>query len=155
MKKKFKDTAVGRFLSKNGSKIVHAAGDLFPPLGVVTNMIAGDPDLTLEQKQEAQRLVLEEYRLEIEDRKSARTREVSLAQAGKVDYMMIATGAIGLLAFVGCVLAIIFMPQLQENKLFIHLVGMIEGIVVTKLYSYYYGTSKGSKDKQNKLEKLL
>ena len=40
---------------------------------------------------------------------------------------------------------------MQENDLFIHLLGMIEGVVVSNIFAYYYGTSKSSHDKDEKI----
>ena len=59
---------------------------------------------------------------------------------------MLITGLIGVSVFVFMVVAIVFMPELQENKLLIHLLGMVEGVAIT-IFSYYFGSSKGSKDK--------
>ncbi len=55
-KKKLKDTAVGKFLSKAGSNIVDSLGDVLPDKGVfglVKNLIKKDPVLPPEDKEKA------------------------------------------------------------------------------------------------------
>lgn len=92
--------------------------------------------------QEWEEYRLKEYELEIADRKSARQREADMAAAGATDWMMYATGITGLVAFISMVISVIFLPEVQENRLFIHLMGMIEGVVISNLFAYYFGTSK-------------
>mgnify|MGYP003142733324 CR=1 FL=1 len=58
-KKKFKDTKVGKFLiGKSG--VVDTIGNVLPDkgiLGIVKNLIKGDPDLTLKDKETALKLL--------------------------------------------------------------------------------------------------
>lgn len=52
-KKKFKDTKVGEFLTKNGSYIVRAIGDSIPDkglLGIAKNLIVDDKDMNQNEK---------------------------------------------------------------------------------------------------------
>ncbi len=46
-------------------------------------------------------------------------------------------------------IAIIFIPELQENKLMIHLLAVVESVLML-VVGYYFGSSKSSTDK-NKL----
>ncbi len=65
-KKKFKDTKVGGWLSDNAPKILDAVGDALPDngvLGIVKNLIDGEPNLTAEQKMEFERLLMEQERI--------------------------------------------------------------------------------------------
>jgi hypothetical protein len=58
-RKKFKDTKVGEWLFKNAPKVLDVVGDALPDkgvLGVIKNIIDGDPDLTIEQKMEYEKL---------------------------------------------------------------------------------------------------
>lgn len=60
MKKKFKDTKVGQFLSNNGSSIATTLGDVLPSggvLGVVKNLISKDRDLPQQDKETALKLL--------------------------------------------------------------------------------------------------
>lgn len=65
-KKKFKDTKVGGWLSDNAPKVLDAVGDALPDsgvLGIVKNLIDGEPNLTAEQKMEFERLLMEQERV--------------------------------------------------------------------------------------------
>jgi hypothetical protein len=60
MKKKFKDTKVGQFLSNNGSGIIHTIGDVLPSqgiLGIVKGLIDKDDTLPPEDKEKALKLL--------------------------------------------------------------------------------------------------
>jgi len=48
--------------------------------------------------------------------------------------------------------AIIFMPELQENKLIVHLLAVVESVLLL-VVGYYYGSSKGSTDKNKLINK--
>lgn len=136
MKKPFKETVVGKLLGK--------AKGLLPEsgvLGVLKNVIDTDDTLTPEEKEEAHRALIEAYKAEVADRDSARQREVGVAQAGKKDYLMFITGMVGLLSFIFVIYATVYVPSVLDNDLFVHLMGMIEGVVVSNLFAYYFGTS--------------
>ena len=141
-RKKLKDTKVGQWLGKNAPKVLDAVGDLLPDqgaLGVVKNLIQGDPDLEPSQKAEFARMTFE---LESADRASARNREIEVAKAtGKQDWMMWVTGIVGLLSFMFTIYAVVYIDSVRENELFIHLMGMIEGVVIGNIFAYYYGAS--------------
>ena len=96
-------------------------------------------------------LDLEAYKAETGDRDSARKREVGIAQAGKLDIMMYVAGFVGLGAFAYIVYVITSSVVPVENReLFNHLIGMVEGVALT-IFAYYFGSSKGSKDKTKTL----
>jgi len=117
--------------------------------------LQSDPDLSEEEKAEAAELVqleLEEFKLANKDRDSARMREIEIAKTAKTDWLMYATGLTALSTFVLMVCAVIWIPSVAENKLAIHLLGMIEGITGS-IFFYYFGSSKGSKDKNELLNK--
>jgi hypothetical protein len=141
-KKKFKDTKLGQWLKTNAPKVLDVAGELLPDqgvLGVVKNLIQNDPDLDPSQKAEFARMAFE---LEASDRASARQREVEVVKAtGKVDWMMMVTGMVGLLSFLFTIYAVVYIDSVRENELFIHLMGMIEGVVIGNIFAYYYGAS--------------
>ncbi len=142
--KKFKDTKLGGLLSKIAPKILNVAGDLLPDagvLGMVSKMIAEDPDISPEDKKVLQEQHKELYKLEVEDRDSARKREIEIAKTGKKDYMMQLTGIVGLLSFAFIIYAVVYVPSVTDNDLFVHLMGMVEGVVISNIFAYYYGTS--------------
>ena len=142
--KKFKDTKLGGLLSKIAPKILNVAGDLLPDagvLGMVIKMIAEDPDISPEDKKVLQQHYKELYKLEVEDRDSARKREVEIAKTNRQDYMMTLTGVVGLLSFAFIIYAVVYVPSVTDNDLFVHLMGMVEGVVISNIFAYYYGTS--------------
>tara|TARA_R110000764_G_scaffold10226_1_gene31557 strand:+ start:2854 stop:3336 length:483 start_codon:yes stop_codon:yes gene_type:complete len=143
-KKKFKDTKLGQFLKKAGPGILDIAGELLPDagvLGIVKNLIDNDPNMTIKDKVQAQSFIKEMYALEVADRDSARKREVEVAKTNKKDWMMLATGLTGLLSFIFTIYAVVYIPSVLDNDLFVHLMGMIEGVVISNIFAYYYGTS--------------
>ena len=141
-RKKFKDTKVGAFLTK---KLPSLAQDLLPEkgvLGIVKNLIDTDPDLTAEEKAQMHAEAVEFYNLEVADRDSARKREIEVAKTGKKDYMFTVAGLVGLGIFMYIVFAITQMEIPADNKeVWIHLIGICEGIVIS-IFGYYFGSSR-------------
>ena len=143
-KKKFKDTKLGKFLLKTSPSILDIAGNLLPDagvLGIVKNLIDKDLNMSPEDKAQAQSYIKDLYALEVADRDSARKREVEIAKTTKQDWMMMFTGMTGLLSFIFTIYAVVYIPTVLDNDLFIHLMGMIEGVVISNIFAYYYGTS--------------
>ena len=143
-KKKFKDTKLGGLLSKIAPKILNVAGDFLPDAGVlsmVSKMIDADPDISPEDKKMLQNHQKELYKIEVADRDSARNREIEVAKTGKKDFMMTLTGVVGLMSFAFIIYAVVYVPTVTDNDLFVHLMGMVEGVVISNIFAYYYGTS--------------
>ena len=142
-KKPFKETGLGKFLLGAGSTIIDVVGDVLPDkglLGVVKNLIDKDPDLSDDQKSEAHDRLVELYRLEVEDRDSARKREVNLRKYG-TDWMFNLTGIVGLSAFAFLVYTVVTTQVPESNKeIFIHLIGIVEGVALS-IFGYYFGSA--------------
>lgn len=141
-KKPFKETAVGKFLL---NKLPGVVTDILPDkgvLGIVKNLIDTDDTIPAEEKESLKR---ELYEMEIADRDSARRREVEVKKAGGQDWMMFVTGLTGLASFVFTIYAVVYVPSVTDNDLFVHLMGMIEGVVISNIFAYYYGTSSDKK----------
>jgi len=144
MKKKFKDTNLGKFLANTAPNILDIAGDLLPDagvLGMVKNLIERDESISPEAKQAALAKAKEMYELEIKDRDSARSREVEVKKTGNKDVMMTLTGIVGLVSFMFIIYAVVYEEGVMHNDLFVHLMGMVEGVVISNIFAYYYGTS--------------
>lgn len=168
-RKKLKDTKFGQFLNKAKDVIGDKGGDLVD-IGVAFatggpgaaiaqtfNVLKGDnspeaKQLVRELEREQMNFEREMYELEIKDRDSARTREIEIAKAGGKDVLMLSAGFTALALLIGMTAAVIFTDQ-TDNPLFHQLMGIIEGVALT-IFAYYFGTSKGSKDKQTQLDKL-
>ena len=144
MKKKLKDTKLGQFLKDKAPKVLDIVGDVLPTsgaLGVVKNIISKDPDLTPEEKDQLHQQIVELYKLEVDDRDSARNREIELAKSGRFDFMFNLTGLVGLFCFSFLVYAIVYLQVPEHNKeIWIHLIGVTEGIVLS-IFGYFYGSS--------------
>lgn len=106
----------------------------------------------LARVKELKELDLRELEIVLEDVANARNREVELAKTGKNDFMMHASGIVGLGAFLLMVIAVIFIPGVSDNVLIHQLMGIVEGVALT-IFGYYYGTSKSSSDKTKLLTK--
>jgi hypothetical protein len=142
--KKLKDTKIGKILKNKAPKILEIAGNLLPEkgiLGVVKNLIDSEPDLSSEEKAQLHKEILEAYKLEVEDRDSARKREVEIAKVRKFDFMFTLTGLVGLGTFIFLVYAIVYIQIPEHNeKTFYTLIGLVEGITLS-LFGYFYGSS--------------
>ena len=148
--KKFKDTKVGQLLSKVAPSVLNVAGDLLPDagvLGVVKNLIDKDDSIPPQDKEMLHNQLKELYELEVKDRDSARKRQVNFAKTGKIDYMHDFTGIIGLGAFCFMIYAIVYLEIPSSNKeVWINLIGIVQGIVLS-IFGFYYGSAvKKNKD---------
>ena len=141
---KLKDSKIGKLLKEKAPKILDIIGDVLPSngtMGIIKNIISKDPDLTPEEKKQLHNQVTELYKLEVADRDSARNREIEMAKAGGNDWMMNVTGVVGLSCFMFVVYAVVYIPEVLHNELFVHLMGMVEGVVIGNIFAFYYGTS--------------
>lgn len=145
-KKKFKDTAVGKFIL---DKVPDFVSGVLPDkgvLGIVKNLIDSDPEISAEQKAQLHNELKEMYELEVADRDSARKREVEIAKTGRFDFMFNLSGIIGLGSFAFIIYAIVYLNIPENNKeVWIHTIGIIEGIVLS-IFGYFFGSAV----KQNK-----
>ena len=143
-RKKFKDTKVGIFIKDKAPEILETVGDLLPDagvLGVVKNLINISDKFTPEEKELLTEDLTEMYEMEVQDRESARTREIEVSKAGKHDYLFTLTGLIGLGVFCFIVYAIAFLQIPDANKeIWIHLIGISEGVVLS-IFGYYFGSA--------------
>jgi len=135
-KKPFKETKVGKLLGKVGGLLPESG-----VLGVLKQVIDSDDTMTPEEKEEAHKQLVEAYKAEVQDRDSARNREVEVAKTGKVDWLFNITGLVGLGAFGVIVWAILALDIPESNRdLFYHLIGIVEGVTLS-IFGYYFGTS--------------
>lgn len=169
MKKPFKETKFAGFLGKAGKAIVNNGGDALDIAFVAAtqgpkaaiektiDLLKKDDspeakELLSELEMKAMEFEKDMYALEIQDRESARNREIEIAKTGKGDWLMYVAGLTALGSFVLMVIAVIFTDQ-EGNSLFHQLMGIIEGVALT-VFAYYFGTSKSSKDKQETIDRM-
>lgn len=148
-KKKFKETKLGKLVGNIAPNILGVAGDLLPDagvLGIVKNLVSKDKNISPKDKEIIHNQIKELYELEVADRDSARKREVEIAKTGKTDYMHITTGLIGLGCFCFMIYAIVYLQIPESNKeVWINLIGIVQGIVLS-IFGFYYGSAvKGNK----------
>lgn len=139
-KKKFKDTAVGKFLMK---KLPDLAGAALTggPLEALKTLIDSDQSIGPAEKEMLHNQLVEAYKAEVEDRDSARDREVEIAKTGKSDWLFSLAGIVGLGSFAVIIWAILALDIPDANKeLFYHLIGIVEGVSLS-IFGYYFGTS--------------
>ena len=145
-KKKFKETALGKFVISKVPDALELVGDLLPDqgvMGVVKRLVDKTPDVQIapEDKAAIHDKITELYALETADRDSARKREASIKKAGGFDIMFNLTGVVGLAIFTFMVYAITSMEIPHENKeIWIHLIGITEGIVLS-IFGYFFGSA--------------
>jgi hypothetical protein len=159
-KKPFKETKLGQFLAVKAPHILNQVGNLLPDqglLGVVKNIVMSDPAIKPEDRLQYEKMnrdfELELIRIEQQDRSSARVRETEFVKAtGHVDWMMYFVCIIGLAAFSFILYVLVYNSIPDANRdLFIHAIGMVEGVAVS-IFSYYFGSSKGSAEKTKLLQ---
>ena len=149
-KKPFKETGLGKILLSVLPGAVKGVSKVLPDsgvLGVIKNLIDTDPDMTDEEKAAAHDQLVELYRLEVEDRDSARKREAAIIASGGKDWMMTLTGIVGLAAFAFLVYTVVTTKVPESNKeIFIHMIGIVEGVALS-IFGYYFGSAVKKDDK--------
>ena len=163
---KFAQTKIGKIAGAVVPEILEAADNMFTggkiteAIGAVRDAIQGkadngdevakqaitDLDIRMEElKQELQKLYLEEMRLDVQDRDSARSMRNEFTRAGKIDWEHFIVNMVGIIAFFAVVGYLLFRTVPQENREFIiHILGIFEGIVVG-IYMFHNGSSSGSR----------
>jgi hypothetical protein len=149
-KKPFKETKLGQFLKEKVPGVLDVVDDYFPPAKILTALVG--KNLPPEDQLQFEKLLLdhdrEMYALEVQDRDSARNREIEVAKTGKTDHLMYSAGYTALLTFMVMVYAVIWKPEgMEHSPLFHQLMGIIEGVALT-VFGYYFGTSKRAEEKK-------
>ena len=144
---------IKKILSGGSSQIIESVGNVLDK--VITNkeelaQVKLELDKEINRHLEAiQANILKEQELQVQDRSSARTRESDFVKAtGHIDYLMWFLAIIGMGIMSYCLYTLIY-NELQNKELFIHFLGIIEGVVVS-MYSYYFGSSASSRIKDMK-----
>lgn len=149
MKKKFINKKLFEYIKTKAPDVLDAAGDLLPDsgvLGVVKNIIDGDEDTSPQEREALRSHLLELFAKETADRDSARRRQVAMIKAGAKDWLFSITGVVGLTAFLFLVGTIVFLEVPESNeKIFLHLIGIVEGVALM-IFSFYFGGIKKGDD---------
>ena len=155
-KKKFGQTTVGKLLKASIGLINPTLGSIIQGDMSVEQVVSSikNSDAPAEDKVRAQEMVLEAYQAEVEDRASARQREIAALNAGSNDVLFKTVGWGITLSFVAVVAGAIGLWQIPEESQ--RLFDMGFGAVVaafTQVIGYYFGSSMGSKHKTQMMNK--
>lgn len=155
-KKKFGQTTVGKLIKASVGLINPTLGSLINGNMGVEEVIASikGSDAPAEDKIKAQELILEAYEAEVADRASARQREMQAVASGSNDILFKTVGWGITLSFVAVVFGAIGLWEVPKESQ--RLFDMGFGAVVaafTQVIGYYFGSSAGSKQKTNIMNK--
>tara|TARA_B110000503_G_scaffold5316_1_gene7134 strand:+ start:4184 stop:4681 length:498 start_codon:yes stop_codon:yes gene_type:complete len=121
----------------------------------VTNAIKADPESALKLKQ----LEHEKFKAILADKNSAREREVAISSSdnaptlNKIVTPALALGVTGL-SFVLFAVLIFVEVKTEAKDILIYILGVLSA-AVTQILSYYFGSSVGSKDKDDQLRSIV
>jgi hypothetical protein len=159
--KPFKDTKLGQFLSQKAPSIISTVGNVLPDnglLGVVKNLIGSHPDLTPEEKSQALQMVqefsLQSFTAEATDRDSARKREMAMGGKNLTQNILAFVGVIGFFVIAAFVLSHGLSEMSSQSSFIVGNLTGIAGTIVMAIYGYYFGSSIGSRNKEDILDKV-
>lgn len=153
---KFKEGKLFAFLKKSGSNILDVAGDVtgIDALNKLGGLIDDDENLSPGEKMKAKELYeleLRELELILGDKANARQLQVeTLKQEDKFSKRFIYFFG-GISVFVGMVYVflITFVEIPEKNLRFADtILGVVIGVIITTVFQFFFGSSKGSKDKE-------
>ena len=160
-KDRFGKTRVGMFLSEKAPNILDMVGDFLPDsgaLGIVKKLIDSDDSLSSKDKATAQDMIdaeLKHIELIMHDKQNARKMQmIALQQDDKFSKRF----TYYLASFWSLVSAAYFFmvtfSEVLNERVSDTVLGFMLGTIVAKILSFFYGSSKGSKDKQEHLNKM-
>jgi len=159
-RKPFKDTKAFSIAKKLVPSLVETVADIVPGGQVVKGIIGAirgtGEKLTGDEEAVLLEYMAECYELEVRDRESARDREIEMLKAGSQNYTQNILAFVGVLGFLAAIGVLFFGPELKgsQEKILLILIGSLSSIAVG-IFNYYFGSSKGSKDKSNAMMKNL
>ena len=146
--------------------VLDLAGDFLPDkggLGIVKNIIQKDDKIPAQQKvelldaykadiEELKRLEVEQEKVLAADRDSARKRQISFAALRKFDLgFHLVLGAV--LVLVGVAVHAVLYTELKNEAISHLLIGELMGMFLS-IVVFYFGSSKGSKQKDATIEAI-
>ena len=162
-KKSYKErngvTRVGSFLKTIGrsdilDKALNVVGEVASGdyIGAIQALISTDKDMSPEQLQMTNELI----KLDYEDRKSARhLQEVALQQTDLFSKRFLYYLAIGVFLFSATIVMMLFFIEIpDENRDIVNFIlGVVIGTGLTSIFNFFFGSSQGSKDKSDILNR--
>ena len=143
---------IAKIFGGGAKEVIGAVG------GVLDNLITNKEELAnakLEAEKEINRAfeaiqanATKQYEIEVQDRSNARTRESEFVKAtGHIDYLMWFLAISAILIFGYMVYRVIDNSVPESNReLIFHIFGIVEGVLLS-IFSYYFGSSAGSRIK--------
>ncbi len=176
MKKPFSETKVGQFVDKikphvgnaldfvgewSGNKAIEKIGEFLQDKKEESpELMAAHMEFEkykLEWQLEIQRIEMEEFKLEVQDKENARSREIQFMQAsgGKRDWLMGITVGVALLMYIGAFIFLAYGPDVHEQKKDLFNMGVGQVFTFAGMaFSYYLGTTKSSRIKDETISKM-
>lgn len=165
-KKKFRDRPIVKWCKENAPDLI---GNSLELVGDITGIevieklgekIAGSDKLTPEQKEYAERIVqadLELHKLENADRHSAREMQIAALHqddlfSKRFIYYM-ATGIIAVTFIYDILFFFVEYPE-RNHDIIMMIAGTLNSTGFAAIIYFFFGSSKGSADKQKQLDKL-
>jgi hypothetical protein len=147
-------TALGGPMAGKAVSMISGMLGVEDNVDAVTKALQADPSLALKLKE----LDLKELELHNADRDSARKREMEIVKSDAhfITKNITSLLAIGTVAGAMVMTALVFFvdfPDSQEN-IIIFVLGFLSS-AATQVLSYYFGSSAGSKDKDEKIKGLM
>lgn len=152
-RKKFKDTAVGQFVTDRLPDVADALGDIFPPAKLLRAIIGKeklDPTERLKFMELMRKYESEDYAYEVEDRKDARAMQVQAVVSDDIFVRRWLHYFAMISIFIGFVyiFLITFVEIPEANQRFADtILGVVISLIFSGIYNYFFGSSKGSGDK--------
>jgi len=159
MKKPFKETKLGNLLQNKLPDAINIVGDVLPNngvLGIVKNLISSS-NLSEEDKQELTALTLEMERLENEELANARNLQIEALKQDDVFSKRFNYYLAGGSIFLGFIylFAVTFLAIPSDSQRFADIgFGVISTVVFGQIYSFFYGSSQSSKNKDSIISDL-
>lgn len=159
-KKKFKETTFGKIVCNKIPEALGLVGDLLPDngvMGVVKNIINNsrlNDDEKKELLEKQKDFELKELHLYLEDVQDARhMQEVALQQDDKTSKRFIYwLTLISVVLGFGYIFMITLITIKPENQRFADtILGVVIAMIFGSIYNFFYGSSKGSADKQKQI----
>lgn len=133
-------------------------GELFKKSADVIDKVVPDKDLAMKLKHELEMVSFEQQKLAIDDLNSARDREVKIQTSGsmlaKIATPIIAYATITL-TFLLFYIVVLSGSGIEQGKkeIVMYILGVLSAIS-SQIYSYYFGSSMGSRDKAETIKAL-
>lgn len=157
-KKRFKDTKVGKWVADKAPDILNVVGDAFPPAAMLSTLIGSRKDIPEADKAMFEQY-LEEYKVELAyhsaNTESARSiyaasKDITDSLANKIMNWNLPLILVLVIVNIACVKWL--------DSVLLAIVSNVIGMVMQKLFeersavtNFFFGSSKGSKDKDRSL----